>query len=62
MLIALTSKDEISIHEPLGIFTGRETSDSPVTAYICHDMVCRIPAKNINEFKNQLAELKNNAS
>ena len=62
MLIALTSKDEISIHEPLGIFTGRETSDSPVTAYICRDMVCRIPAKNINEFKTQLAELKNNAS
>ena len=62
MLVALTSKDEISIHEPLGIFTGRETSDSPVTAYICRDMVCRIPAKNINEFKTQLAELKNNAS
>jgi uncharacterized protein YyaL (SSP411 family) len=62
MLVALTSKDEISTHGPLDIFTGREASDSPVTAYICRDMVCNIPAKSINEFKTQLAELKNNAS
>jgi uncharacterized protein YyaL (SSP411 family) len=62
MLVALTSKDEISTHGPLDIFTGREAYDSPVTAYICRDMVCNIPAKSINEFKTQLAELKNNAS
>lgn len=59
MLLALTSADEISTYQPLDIFAGRETSSSPVTAYICRDMVCNTPANNINEFKTQLAELKN---
>ena len=58
MLIALTSKEEISIYGSLDIFTGREASDSSVTAYICRDMVCNVPAKNISEFKTQLARLK----
>ena len=59
ILIALTSKDEIAKYGPLGIFTGRETSDSAVTAYICRDMVCNVPAKDISEFKTQLARLRN---
>ncbi len=62
MLLALTSPDEMSTYQPLDIFTGRETSNSPVTAYICRDMVCNTPANNIKEFKTQLAELKINAS
>ena len=59
ILIALTSKDEIAKYGPLGIFTGRETSDSAVTAYICRDMVCNVPAKDLSEFKTQLARLRN---
>ena len=59
ILIALTSKDEIAKYGPLDIFTGRETSDSAVTAYICLDMVCNVPAKDISEFKTQLARLRN---
>ena len=62
MLLALTSTDEISTYQPLDVFTGRETSNSPVTAYICRDMVCNTPANNINEFKTQLTGLKINAS
>ena len=35
-----------------------ERPDSPVTAYICHDMICNVPAKDISEFKTQLVRLR----
>ncbi|MEE9610422.1 MAG: hypothetical protein V3W19_04180, partial [Desulfatiglandales bacterium] len=40
--------------EPLPLFEGRQSSNGEVTAYVCRNSVCRLPASSLEEFKQQL--------
>jgi uncharacterized protein YyaL (SSP411 family) len=42
---------------PLPLFEGRSADDHTVTAYVCRNSVCRLPATTLEEFKNQLDEM-----
>ena len=42
----------------LAVFEGRGPVAGEVTAYICADLTCKLPAKSVEEFVSQLAEIE----